>query len=296
MTLDQLRIFVAVARREHVSQAARELHLTQSAVSGALQALETRYGVRLFDRIGRGVKLNPAGRAFLADAEAVVARAHAAEAALEDLSDLRRGRLAIRAAPTIANYWLPRRLGAFRAIYPGVELALEIGDTASVIRAVAEGEAELGFAGVAPSGPSLATTIVGRDQLVLLAPAQHPWGYRSCLTAKDLQAETWIMREQGSGTRESLDAGLQAAGASPEGLRISLTLPSNEAVMNAVEAGGGVSALSEHIALPALETGRLVRGPLPLPVRPFFLLRRKVGYLTRAAAAFVDRLTDPPED
>jgi DNA-binding transcriptional LysR family regulator len=291
MTLEQLRVFVAIARREHVSQGARDLHLTQSAASGALQALEDRHGVRLFDRLGRGVKLNAAGRAFLAEAEAVLARTRAAETALTDLSDLRRGRLAIRATPTIANYWLPRRLAAFRHAHPGVELSLEIGDTASVIRATIEGEAELGFAGVAPAEPSLSATTVGSDQLILLAPAGHPWARRSRLRADHLLAETWVMRETGSGTRDSLNAGLRAAGASPEALAVALVLPSDEAVLGAVEAGAGVSALSECFVLPTIEAGRLVRGPMALPARSFFLLRRRAGYLTRAAAAFAASLS-----
>jgi DNA-binding transcriptional LysR family regulator len=259
-------------------------------VSGALQALEARHRVRQFDRIGRGVKLNAAGRAFLAEAEAVLARAQAAEAALDDLSELRRGRLAVRATPTIANYWLPPRLAAFRAAFPGVEVALEIDDTASVVRATAEGDAELGFAGVVPEEPSLSATAVGRDQLILLAPAGHPWGRTSRLTADDLLSQTWIMRESGSGARDSLDSGLRAAGVAPEALTVALTLPSDEAVLSAVRAGAGVSALSELIVRPPIETGRLVRGALPLPARSFFLLRRTDGYLTRAAAAFVARL------
>lgn len=290
MTLEQLRLFVAVARREHVSQAAAELHLTQSAVSSAVQALEGRYGVRLFDRIGRGVKLNAAGRAFLAEAEAVLARAKAAQTALEDLSELRRGRLLIRATPTIANYWLPARLGAFRAAHPGVTLALEIGDTASVTRATAEGEAELGFVGVMPEEPSLSAAAVGRDRLILLAPAGHGWKDRSRLSADELGAQTWIMREPGSGTRESLEEGLRAAGVAPEALSVALTLPSDEAVLSAVEAGAGVSALSECLVQPALDAGRLARGPLGLPERSFFLLRRRGGYLTRAAEAFIGLL------
>jgi len=290
MTLEQLRIFLAIARREHVSQAARDLRLTQSAVSGALQALETRHKVRLFDRIGRGVRLNAAGRAFMAEAEAVLGRAKAAETALEDLSEMRRGRLAVRATPTIANYWLPRRLAAFRAAHPGVELAVEIGETASVVRATADGEAELGFAGVAAAESFLSSTAVGRDQLILVAPAGHLWARQSPLAGPDLLAETWIMRETGSGTRETLQEGLRAAGVSPEALSVSLTLPSNEAVLSAVEAGGGVSALSECIALPAVKAGRLVHAPFALPARSFFLLRRTGGYLTRAASAFIDSL------
>ena len=291
MTLEQLRVFVAVARREHVSEAAHELHLTQSAVSGALQALETRHRVRLFDRIGRGVKLNTAGRAFLAEAEAVLARARAAETALDDLSELRRGRLSISATPTIANYWLPGHLVIFRKAHPGVTLSLEIGDTASVTHAVIEGRAELGFAGVAADDLSLSASPIGRDQLVLVTPAGHPWEGRRTLTQEDLLGGPWIMREPGSGARESLDEGLRGAGVAPEAVAVALTLPSDEAVLSAVQAGGGVSALSESLALPAVEAGRLARAALALPARSFFLLQRRNGYLTRAATAFVGQLS-----
>src|ERR1700761_8960517 len=105
MTLEQLRIFVAVAERQHVTRAAEALNLTQSAVSGALAALEAQHDVRLMDRVGRGVVLIALGEAFLFEARGVLSRAAAAEAALADMAGLRRGRLAIHATPTIANYW-----------------------------------------------------------------------------------------------------------------------------------------------------------------------------------------------
>ena len=104
MTLEQLRIFVAVAERGHVTQAAGALNLTQSAVSAAIAALETRHGVRLFDRVGRSIEVNAAGKLFLEEARAVLAGAAAAERALEDLAELRRGSLSIFASQTIANY------------------------------------------------------------------------------------------------------------------------------------------------------------------------------------------------
>ena len=103
MTLERLRIFVAVAERDHVTAAARALNLTQSAVSNAIAALEAEHEVRLFDRVGRGIVLNETGRAFLPEAKAVLARAQAAEAALADMSALRRGRLAVFASQTIAS-------------------------------------------------------------------------------------------------------------------------------------------------------------------------------------------------
>ncbi|MGA7972648.1 MAG: LysR family transcriptional regulator, partial [Pseudolabrys sp.] len=106
MTLEQLRIFVAVAACEHVTRAAESLRLTQSAVSAAISALESRYNVSLFDRVGRRIELNESGRLFLGEARAVLARAAAAELALSEMSGLKRGTLSVYASQTIASYWL----------------------------------------------------------------------------------------------------------------------------------------------------------------------------------------------
>jgi DNA-binding MarR family transcriptional regulator len=106
MTLEQLRIFVAVAQREHMTRAADALNLTQSAASGAIAALEARHDVKLFNRVGRGIELTDAGRMFLRK-RAVLARAAGAEQALADYAGLRRGTLRLVASQTIAGYWLP---------------------------------------------------------------------------------------------------------------------------------------------------------------------------------------------
>src|SRR5262249_57124446 len=115
MTLEQLRIFAAVADKQHVTQAARELNLTQSATSAAIAALEGRYGIKLFDRVGRGIVLTHTGRAFLAEAHAVLARARGAEQVLRDLAGLKAGKLVVAASQTVANYCLPTKLHAFQA-------------------------------------------------------------------------------------------------------------------------------------------------------------------------------------
>src|SRR6516225_2732803 len=106
MTLEQLRIFVAVAEREHVTRGARDLNLTQSATSAAVAALEARYQTKLFDRVGRRIVLTAAGKAFLVEAKSILARVVAAETVLDDLAGLARGHLALAASQTIANYWL----------------------------------------------------------------------------------------------------------------------------------------------------------------------------------------------
>ena len=130
MTLEQLRIFVAVADRQHVTQAARALNLAQSAASHAIAALETRHDTKLFDRVGRRIELTEAGRVFLAEAHAVLARAAAAELALSEFGALKRGTLLIQASQPVADYWLPRHLVAFRRAYPQISIRLCIGNTA----------------------------------------------------------------------------------------------------------------------------------------------------------------------
>lgn len=288
MTLEQLRIFVAVAERQHVTQAASALNLTQSAVSGALSALEGRHGVQLFDRVGRGVVLNEVGRTFLAEARGVLARAAAAEVALEDMATVSRGRLSVHASQTIATYWLPRRLVAFNAAHPGVQLDVKVGNTQEVARAVLAGEVELGFVEGEVSSAVLARDIVGFDQLLVLVAADHGWAQRRTLDARDLQSAIWVLREHGSGTRATFEAELNRCGVSPETMRVSMTLPSNEAVLAAVAAGAGATAVSQSVAAGHLARGELVRAPLTLPTRDYQLLRHRERYQSRAAKAFAE--------
>lgn len=286
MTLERLRIFVAVAERDHVTAAARALNLTQSAVSNAIAALEAEHEVRLFDRVGRGIVLNETGRAFLPEAKAVLARARAAEAALADMSALRRGRLAVFASQTIASYWLPRRLVDFHAAYPGVELAVEIGNTREATLAVLTGAAEIGLVEGVVDEPALSQTLVGSDRLAVLVTPDHPWAGSRQLQPRELTTRPWVLREVGSGTRSTLEAAVREAGVDPAELSVSMTLPSNEAVLAAAEAGAGATALSESVAYASVAAGRLATAPFTLPERPFRLLRHKERYRSRAGDVF----------
>ncbi|MBS0408364.1 MAG: LysR family transcriptional regulator [Proteobacteria bacterium] len=286
MTLEQLRIFLAVAERQHVTQAARALNLTQSAVSSALAALETRHGVALFDRVGRGIRLNTAGQVFLDEARAVLARAAAAETALADLSGLARGRLSIHASQTIASYWLPPRLAAFHAAHPGIDLDIAIGNTAQVARAVAEGEAELGLVEGEVDDPVLERSLLDHDDLALIVAAAHPWAGLAA-EPEDLTASAWVMREAGSGTRAALEAALKARGLGLADLTIAMTLPANEAVRTAVRAGAGAALLSRSVAVPGLAAGLLAEVPFAVAPRAFHRLRHRERRLSLAASAFL---------
>src|SRR5580658_7094997 len=145
MTLEQLRIFVFVAERLHMTRAADALGLTQSAVSAAIKTLEAEFAVQLFDRVGRGLALTEAGRVFAPEATAVLLRARAAEQTLDDLAGLRRGVLTLAASQTISSYWLPPVVAQFTDAYPEVAVRLKAGNSAEVARAVSNGDSELGF-------------------------------------------------------------------------------------------------------------------------------------------------------
>ena len=287
MTLEQLRIFVGVAEREHMTRAAEALNVTQSAASAAIAALEARHGVPLFHRVGRGIELSEAGRMFLVDARAVLGRAASAELALAEYAGLERGTLRLVASQTIAGYWLPRQLAAFHARYPAISIELAIDNTEGAAARVLDGAVELGFVEGVIDEPALAHWTVANDRMVLVSD-------RAADTIDEdwIRAARWIVREQGSGTRSSFEEVLRQRGVDPSDLTTALTLPSNEAVRSAVEAGAGVAVLLQHVVAPAIAAGTLHDLPLGLPRRPFYALRHKERYRTRAADALTDLIKE----
>jgi DNA-binding transcriptional LysR family regulator len=217
----------------------------------------------------------------------VLARAEAAELVLSEFGALKRGTLSIQASQTVADYWLPRHLVAFRRAYPQINLRLAIGNTAQVAAAVESGTAELGFVEGAVANEHFASTPIARDQLVIVVGPEHPWVGRSRLMLRQLMDGEWVLREPGSGTRSVFEDALVNLGAKPDALRIQLELPSNEAVRAAVEAGLGATAISASVAAPSIEAGLLYQVAFRLPEREFHVLRRKDRYHTRVADALL---------
>jgi DNA-binding transcriptional LysR family regulator len=290
MTLEQLRVFVAVARHQHVTRAAAELGLAQSAASAAIAALEARHKIKLFHRVGRGIALTEAGELFLEEARAVLARAETAEQHLSDLGGLKRGRLRLRASQTIAGYWLPRHLADFRRAYPGIHIDLSIGNTSEAAAAVLDGSAELGFAEGVVTDPQLSVTQVARDRMVLVVGRDHPWATRKRVALTDFADSDWVLREEGSGTRAMLESTLAAVGMTLPPACIAMSLPSNEAVRGAVAAGLGASVLSGSVVAAMLEAEILAAPRADLPDRAFVALAHTERYLSAAARALLARI------
>lgn len=282
MTLEQLRIFLAVATHQHVTRAAATLHLTQSAVSAAIAALETRHDVRLFDRVGRRIELTETGRLLVPQAEAVLAAADTAALMLADVADTTTGRVRIHSSQTVASYWLPERLVRFHERYPGVAIELTVANTTQVALAVMEGKADLGVVESSVARPHLTTEVVATDQLVVVVAPGHPFATAGKAPIAKLKESDWILRERGSGTRAEFEDWLEDRGSALDELRVTLDLPSNEAVLAAIMAGRSATVLSERAAMAASAAGLVVMLPLEGAERQFFVIRHSDRHRTRA--------------
>lgn len=290
MTLDQLQVFTAVAEREHVTRAAVAMDMTQSAVSAAVASLERELGVKLFHRVGRGIVLTEGGKLFLGEARAVLSRAEAAVLAMREFSGLMRGRLEIKASQTIASHFLPEPLVEFHKSYPGLALAVSVGNSAQVAQAIIDGEVELGFTEGPEGGashPQLVGELIATDQLVMVVSAEHPWAKQKKFNANDLAAGKWVLREDGSGTRAAFIERLKTLGVPYDKLRIVIELPSNEAVLAAVIADAGAAILSKSVCASALRTGALKAMPVSLAPRAFCAIQHADRYRSHAVAAFL---------
>ncbi len=287
MTLEQLRVFLAVAERQHVTRAAEALNLSQSAVSAQIAGLEARHGVKLFHRVGRGIELTEAGVLFHKEAQAVLARAEAAELVLSELGGLSRGTLTVAASQTIASYWLARHLVAFRRVYAGVDVKLVIGNSSQVASFVKDGTSELGFVEGHIEEPTLVVRPIARDQMIVVVGLEHPWSKRKRVAFDDLYDTEWVFREPGSGTRSEFEEALRAKGVDLARLRVALELPSNDAVRSAVEAGLGAAALSATVVAAGIEAGLLHAVGIELPDREFYVLRHAERYQSKAGEALL---------
>jgi DNA-binding transcriptional LysR family regulator len=291
MTLDQLRIFIAVAERGHVTRASEVLGISQSAASAAIAALEARYHAKLFDRVGRGIQLTETGQLFLREARAVLDRASMARTVLQDLAGQATGTVAIAASQTIATYWLPRRLAAFHAANPGVRLNVVIRNTREVESAVVEGEVNIGLVEGPTQHPALTRQQIDRDRLVLVVASDRPPLPVNAAGRLDLRAITWVIREAGSGTRRGLEDLAFSEGLTLDDLNIFLVLPSNESVREAIEAGAGATIISRHVVASAVAAGKLTEIPIELPQREYALVRHRERHETLAQQELVAHLT-----
>lgn len=291
MNVQQIRAFVAVVEHGSFSEAARLLGISQPAVTMQVQALETDVGATLLDRHYRRIDLTEAGRTLLPYARRVLEQIETAHEEIAALSDVVTGHIIIAASTTPGVYVIPRLLGAFIASNPEVTVTIMVADSARVVEAVENGEAHIGVTGAVLRGARVEYEEVGRDELLLIGPVGREAHGEDPLTLAGLSDEPWIMREQGSGTRQVTESLLATHGVDPEELRVVVELGTGEAIVSAVEGGLGYAIISSHVADKAVRLGTVASVHVTgLPaVRPYYVVSPR-GTLTRAARAFHEHL------
>jgi len=273
-SLRQLQVFVATARHENISRAAEALAMSQSAASEALRQLEHQFDIQLFERTpGRRLQLNELGRTVRPRAEALLEQAAELEQVLSQHREP--GPIKVGATLTIGNYLAVGTMARYMAEQPGARVTLEVANTASIVERVAKFELDLGLIEGERYNPDLDMIPWREDELVAFCAPEHPLARKGVLRREELLQATWILRETGSGTRQTFD---RAMGALLAELNIGLELQHTEAIKRAVEAGLGISCLSRVTLVEAFQRGTLV--PLQLPEHDFsrrfyFVLHRK---------------------
>ncbi|ACX53158.1 transcriptional regulator, LysR family [Ammonifex degensii KC4] len=257
MKLSWLKTFVLIADKGSFSLAAKELDLTQPAVSKHIALLEAHLGVKLIDRDQRQVTLTEAGQALLPYARTIIKTLEEAEQAVRNLSASVRGTLNIGASTIPGHYVLPQLIRRFRERYPQVQVNLEIADTEKVWQQVLEHKICLGAVGAPPSSPALEAVPFATDEIVLVLPTPHPLAGKEVIPLELLPQLELVGREKGSGTRQTVEERLRQKGFPPERLRVVAEFSTTEAVLAAVEAGLGGAFVSRWAAESRRHKGNL---------------------------------------
>lgn len=260
MTLEQLRIFLAVAKHLHFTRAAEELYITQPAVSAAINTLEKEYGVKLFHRVGRHIEITEAGKLLEIEAQKILDQVVSTERGLRELNSLQRGQLRLGSSLTLGNYWLPDRISRFKQQYPGIQVNCTLANAEEICEGTVSGRFDLGVVtgSVKPSLQSvLKQEVVGSDRLQVVVGKLHPWYKRGNVSVAELFTTTWIMREPGSATQQVFEKNLNAINIDPLKLEVELILTSSEMVKAVVEQSRSAAAVSELMLKKELQLGTL---------------------------------------
>jgi len=288
-SLHALAAFLAVVDHETMTAAAEALSLSQPAISMQVKALEGFFGTPLIERRGRRV-YPTAAELVVADYTRQLLRLTDEMAnAVGDLEGLRSGTLVIGASSTVGEQMLPVILGQFHRLYPGIKLALSIGNSDEITQRVLDRTLDLGIIGKVRNHLDLELRPVFDDALEIFVAPDHPLAGISEVRVRDLHGATFVVRESGSATRELALNCLATHSCIPGE---TIELGSNESVKRAVSVGLGIGVLSTHSIAVDRQAGAVV--VLSCPnwecIRQFWLIHRRERALTRAELAFIDLL------
>lgn len=284
-TLRQLEIFAAIARAGNVSKAAEEVALSQSAASTALAELERQFDCQLFDRHGKLLILNALGKSLLPAASSLLTQAKEIEQLLEGKTAL--GDLKVGATLTIGNYLAILIISEFMQRHSDCHINLQVKNTQHILEQLANYELDLGLIEGSCNHPELIAEPWMDDELAVFCNPEHPLAKSKKISMDDLTMATWILREQGSGTRETFDHAMRHHASS---LKVRLELEHTEAIKRAVESGLGIGCISRLALRDAFRRGSLVEIKTPMLdlKRQFMIVWHKNRYQTPALTSFLD--------
>lgn len=284
ITIRQLEVFDAVARHASHTRAADEIGLTQPAVSMQMKQLENQLQVQLLEQQGKSLRVTEAGAEVLRRARAVLDELDGLENALNEMKGLKRGKLRISTVTTV-NYFAPTLLRTFCTRYPGIEVTVGVANRQELLNQLADNALDLVIMGRPPEDAGLLADPFLENPLVIVAPADHPLAHATGIPPERLEAEVFLMRERGSGTRGAMERWLDEHGLT---IRSSVEVSGAEALKQGVQAGLGLALMSRDAVQMELNLGRLVElnvQDFPIP-RHWYLVHREGKHLSGPARAF----------
>ncbi|MBU0499496.1 MAG: LysR family transcriptional regulator [Gammaproteobacteria bacterium] len=285
----RLQVFHTVARLLSFTKAAETLHMTQPAVTFQVRQLEEHFNTRLFDRTHNRINLTEAGEVVYHFAGQIFELYAQMENAIRDITGDVRGVVTIGASTTIAEYMLPSLLGDFKAKYPDVAIHLKVSNSEGIVSMVENNIIDLGVVESPVSNKNLVVEACREDDLVAILPQGHPLSGAEKVSFKELLQYPFICREEGSGTREVISDYINRLNDCEVHMKIAMELGSPEAVKGAVEAGMGVSVMSESTIQKELKLGCLVAVSLTPPLkRPFLFVHQKQKFRMRVMEELLD--------
>lgn len=290
MELRHLRYFLELAQTEHLTQSAQNLFVTQSTLSHGLRQLEEELGIVLFERIGRGLKLSEAGRAFQGYAARALQEVESGRMALAEISGLNAGSLRIGILPSFGHTFIPPAVAAFSSRYPNVHVAVRELRAGDIEQMLLDGQLDVGISLCPAERVELDVEPLFDEELVLVVPPGHRLAARRSLPLKELQAVPLAMQPRSFVTRRILDAAFRTARAAPA---VRLEMDSVEALVRVCRTGALATIIPERVAHHASDL-RLIRLHSPTPGRSAGVLWRKGGSRNVAALEFVRRMATPP--
>ena len=294
MNLDHLYSFVEVIKTGSFSEVARNLSISQPAVSFQIQKLEQDLGVRLIDRKQKKLTLTEPGKRLFQFAEKVHEEYEKLQIDMNQLREEVVGNLVISSSTIPGSFILPPLLSDFKKIHPSVRIEVVVSDSGQVIENVENGTYDVGFCGSAPKNPDIEVVKVGSDEIVLIVSAGHPFADRKKVSFLDILEEPLIVREETSGTQKSINTLVKKSGYDVGLCKIALTLGTTEAVVAAVEGQSGIAFVSSCAIQKSLSLGliKVIEVENMKFVRDFYCIYRKERVASRLLEEFVSFIKD----